>query len=116
MKILLVEDDKNLRGMLKIMIESFGHQCVDCHDGSAALIIFQKEQGIAVLVTDHYVPGMTGLELIAEIRKINPNFPVIMISAYLTKYEVPKDVISLSKPFERDALEAALKKIEEAQK
>jgi len=116
MKILLVEDDKNLRGMIKIMIESFDHQCIDCHDGKAALSIFQEVRGIAVLVTDHYVPGMTGLELIAEIRKIKPNFPVIMISAYLTKEDVPKDVISFSKPFERDALEAALKKIEEAQK
>ena len=116
MKILLVEDDKTLRGMLKIMIESFGYQCIDCHDGAAALIIFQKEKGITVLVTDHYVPGMTGLELIAEIRKIKPGFPAIMISAYLTREQVPADVILFIKPFEKDKLEAALKKIEEAQK
>ena len=79
--ILIVEDHKHMARMLSYMIMANGHQAEVVSNGQEAL---QKLNDTAVdlLITDMYMPKMTGLSLVQQVRKTNANkkLPVIMLT------------------------------------
>lgn len=81
MKVLIVEDDPASRSYLKRTLESQDHQTRVAKDGLAGLQIF-KEWRPDLVFSDIKMPKMDGLELLEEIRKLNTDTIVVMITAY----------------------------------
>jgi DNA-binding NtrC family response regulator len=82
-RILVVDDDENLRWVLKTQLEEFGYTVSEAPDGEQALAIIAKEPP-ALVLTDLKMPGLSGLELLAKIRSDYPEVPAVIITAFGT--------------------------------
>lgn len=80
MKILVAEDDGHTRSGLRAIFEAEGYQVVTSPDGRDALETFARESPDCVCL-DIMMPGMSGYDVCREIRRRDPNVPVILISA-----------------------------------
>ncbi len=84
LKVLLVEDEKRLAGLLKEAIGDYFAAFWLAHDGIEGLKAF-REHRPDILITDITMPGMTGLELAQRVRAEWPEIPVVILSAYSDK-------------------------------
>ena len=82
-KILVAEDERNLRGGIAEAFADAGHEVVEAATGDNALLAVQ-EQVFDLVITDYKMPGLDGLELLRRIRMINDATAVIMMTAYGT--------------------------------
>lgn len=82
-KILVAEDEKNIRLLIKKTLEAEGYEVVDCSDGKMALYNFER-QHFDLIVTDIMMPFMDGNQLVKEIRKITTDIPILMLTALET--------------------------------
>lgn len=82
-RILVVDDDENLRWVLKTQLEDMGYTASTAEDGSHALLEIEKEPP-ALVLTDLKMPGLSGMELLAKIRSEYPDMPVILMTAFGT--------------------------------
>lgn len=80
-KILITDDDRNLRRILREILEVKGFSTMEAADGREALDIFTKTRPDAVIL-DLKMPGMNGMETLQEFKKLDPEVPVIIITAY----------------------------------
>lgn len=80
-KILVVDDDKVIRLVLCEALRNNGFLPVDVSSGRQALRFFEEEKPSAVIL-DLKMPDMDGIEVLQELKRINPDVPVIMITAY----------------------------------
>jgi CheY-like chemotaxis protein len=82
------------------MIEDLGHRVFEASSGRQALATLRREPTIGLVITDHAMPQMTGLELIGAIKAEWPNLPVILATGYA---ELPPEtdplLPRLAKPF-----------------
>ncbi len=79
--ILVVDDDPNsLFGICQILKDE-GYQVVPAGSGKDALEKL-KSNGINMVITDERMPDLTGMELLTEVKKMDPRIPVILITAY----------------------------------
>ncbi len=83
-KILIVDDDDDFRGLLSDVFTQAGYEVTAVNNPNTAITTFSGEKFDAV-VTDHNMPEMTGEDLIKNIRDIEPNIPVILVSGYLNQ-------------------------------
>ncbi|MBN2106353.1 MAG: sigma-54-dependent Fis family transcriptional regulator [Deltaproteobacteria bacterium] len=80
-KILIVDDEKKMRHILQIILEQKGYRTEQASNGSEALELIKKYH-YAMVITDLKMPVMDGQELIREIKKIDPDYPVVVLTAY----------------------------------
>lgn len=82
-KVLLVEDDENVRITLKAMLEEMGiTRIYEKENGADALEFLDENPGEASLILcDWNMPYKTGLELLNEVRTVYPHLPFIMLTA-----------------------------------
>ena len=82
-QILVVDDKEMMRDSVAATLTRMGHTVVSAADGAAAL---QKlaERGVDAIITDLQMPEMGGMDLLAEIRRIDESVPVIIMTAYGT--------------------------------
>lgn len=79
-KILIAEDDFAVRGLLKELFVLYGYQ-VDCaKDGIDALSLINNGS-YDILIVDHMIRGLDGIELIKRVRQFNPFLPIVGMSA-----------------------------------
>ena len=78
-RILLVDDDDQIRAMLKLTLERAGHSVVEAENGVQAVEIF-KAVPVDLVITDIVMPEKEGIETIMDMRKINPQSRIIAIS------------------------------------
>ena len=81
-KILVVDDESRMRKLVKDFLTKKNFQVLEAGDGEEAMDIFYKEKDIALLILDVMMPGMDGLELIKNAKKICPELEIIIISGY----------------------------------
>ena len=79
-RILVVDDDKNTRLLLKAVLENEKYIVVCAKDGVEALKALESEH-IDLVVLDIMMPYMDGYELTRELREYNPTLPILMVSA-----------------------------------
>lgn len=79
--VLLIEDEKKIRELLSRILEIEGYQIYSSEDGTKGLKLL-KENEIKVVITDVKLPDQSGIDLISEIKKINPITEVIVLTAY----------------------------------
>ena len=80
-QILLVEDDTDLREAISVTLRLGGveHRAFECAEDALPAIDPETEQ---MLVTDFRLPGMNGLQLLAQARERHPQLPVVVMTAY----------------------------------
>ena len=78
-RLLVVDDEAPVRRMLLDVFRSFGHDVVVAASGDEALRLF-AEGDYDVVVTDLLMPGMSGWEVIARLRRAAPRVPVILLT------------------------------------
>jgi signal transduction histidine kinase/ActR/RegA family two-component response regulator len=109
-RVLLIDDDDDLRALLAAALENGGCEVYEAANGAAAReIVARMVQPPHVLVCDHRMPDIDGATLLRMLRQRLPHVPAILISAYLDTDGSPpgqEDPFSerLPKPFAPDAL------------
>ena len=114
-RILIVDDDHAMRLALSESLESCGYDIGSAENGNEALSLFNKRK-FDLVVTDMKMPGMTGIEVLQGVKKLSPDIPVILITAYgtvNTAVEAMKEGAAefIMKPFSLDELEAVVKNV-----
>jgi len=103
--ILFVDDDPLIAMSTVEMLEDLGHRVIGANSGQRALDILKSDQPLDLMVTDHMMPGMTGLELAAASREVRPSLPVLLATGYA---ELPEgtqlDLPRLAKPYHQEQL------------
>ena len=113
--ILVVDDEPDMRLALAHALNVNGYSVETASDGNEAVSRFQHER-FQMVITDMKMPEMSGLEVLRRVRRISPDIPVIMITAYGTidnAVDAMKEGASdyILKPFSSDILESAVKKV-----
>jgi len=116
-KILLVDDEADIREVLNLSLSDLGYQVFEAENGHMALAIF-KEVLPPIVLTDIKMPHMDGIELLQKVKLENPETEVIMITGHgdmdlavkSLKYEATEFI---TKPINVDALEIALRRARE---
>ncbi len=80
-RVLIVDDEQDIRELLSDFLESDGYQCLIASDATEALERFKSEGPIDLVMSDIRMPGKTGIELLGDIKKIDEDAMVVMISA-----------------------------------
>lgn len=81
--VLYCEDEEYLRDITAGILESFTKKQFICKDGAEGLKVFKENQHlIDLIITDINMPNMNGLEMAKEIKKINPNMPIVVATAF----------------------------------
>jgi DNA-binding NtrC family response regulator len=82
-RILIVDDQEMMRDSLAATLAREGHEIVAAGDGPAAISRLEGSR-FDLLITDLKMPRMTGIELLTEARKLRPEMPVVMMTAFAT--------------------------------
>lgn len=103
LKILVVDDDENIREVLSDLLLLEGHEILLAEDGEQALLIFEEILPDLV-ITDLGMPGISGWEVARRIKSIDPSKKVIVISGWgatLQKDQLEENYVDqvLAKPF-----------------
>jgi len=80
-KILIVDDEDGIRDIMKEILEDEGHIVSGAQDGQEALTLFQNDRWDLVFL-DVWLPGIGGLEVLENLKRLNNEVPVIMISGH----------------------------------
>lgn len=109
-EILLVEDDPSVLELTRRVLVEQGYRVRASSDPREAVAAMQRGP-IDLLVTDHDMPGTSGVQLVERLREIAPRTPAIVMSGYVAEAGAgrPEDVAWLPKPFGATALLAAVR-------
>ncbi len=113
-RILLVDDDRNFLRVLGYQVQQFGYDTCCVSSGVQALDRIQ-ESPMDLVVSDLRMPGMDGLQLLERIRRLDPDLPVIVLTAH-GSIELAVDAVKsgaadfLTKPFEREEIRHSIRK------
>jgi CheY-like chemotaxis protein len=80
-RILIIEDDEEMRSLLKDLLEDEGYQTESADNGSEAFGKLAREY-FDLIITDIRMPGLTGLDILPGIRRLQPGIPIIVITAF----------------------------------
>ncbi|MBP0443462.1 PAS domain-containing protein [Roseomonas sp. SSH11] len=109
LRVLVVDDDPLVLASSVALLVDLGHSTREADSAGAALALLQQGRWADLVLTDHAMPGMTGMELAARIATLCPGLPVILASGYADlPAGMAPDLPRLDKPFGREALAAAL--------
>jgi signal transduction histidine kinase len=81
--LLVVDDEDEVRSLVRFALQSFGYQVLDAASGAEALMLSRAHQtAIHLLVTDVVMPDMSGRELADRLTALRPNLKVLYVSGY----------------------------------
>jgi len=116
-KIILLADDEVMLGdLLAELLETNGYSVIKVTSGKEVLRILTEEIKVDLAIVDYNMPEMSGLETIAEIRKLNLNIPIILSSgstwvendSELLKYHINSQI---QKPYEFETMLSTIQKL-----
>ncbi|NPU83637.1 MAG: sigma-54-dependent Fis family transcriptional regulator [Syntrophaceae bacterium] len=113
-RILIVDDELNMRLVLQAMLRKEGLDVLLAADGLEALKVLKREE-VSAVITDLKMPKLDGMALLDAIRQDQPALPVIMITAYGT-IATAVDALKkgafdyITKPFEQDEIKNVIRK------
>ena len=111
-RILIIEDDLDIRDILKHQLEQGGHQVIEAKDGQEGIDLMKKGSNllqIGLIITDIRMPKVNGVEAIDYIKTNAPSIPIMVVTGYpdarLAVDLLQKGVKDfLVKPVEKDTL------------
>ena len=113
-RILIVDDELNMRLVLKAMLSKEGYDVLLAEDGLVALEILKTNQ-VDAIVTDLKMPRLDGMALLSRVNKEYPSVPIVIITAYGT-VNTAVDALKkgafdyITKPFDQDDLRNVIRK------
>jgi DNA-binding response OmpR family regulator len=118
-RILLAEDDSDLRELLAVVLARDGHEVVAVPDGRQMVQAIgrgAREGGVDLLVTDDRMPGWTGMQILAGVRTLPDPPPVILITAFADEPLRARAVMLgvaavLDKPFDIEDFRAVVRNL-----
>ena len=114
--VLVADDSSTMRKIIIRSLQAVGvPDAVEAKDGAEAVERF-KEGGIDLVLTDWNMPNKSGLEVVQDIRAVNKEVPIVMITTEAEKRRVVEAIQAgvsdyLVKPFDADALREKLTKL-----
>ncbi len=111
-KILVADDEQNLRRVLVALLRREGHEVVQAASGLEAI---ERLADVDVVITDLRMPGADGMEVLRTASKNHPHVPVIMITAYGSVGQAVEAIKAgafdyIEKPFEQDSIRLIIDK------
>jgi two-component system, NtrC family, response regulator len=112
--ILIVDDEKNYLVVLEALLSPEGYEIITTDNARSALRLIE-ESDLDLVLTDMKMPGVSGMELLEQCKKINPEVPVIIMTAYGT-IEMAVEAMKkhaydyITKPFQNEELKVTIKK------
>jgi CheY-like chemotaxis protein len=112
LKVLIADDDRLIRAMLRDLLGAMGHAVVEAENGEQAVALCAREAP-DVLVLDFLMPRLSGLDALREIRRSGGRAPAVLLTAISDRSLRGVDgadavEVTLEKPFNRRSLERAL--------
>jgi len=80
-RILVVDDEEQMRDLLAKVLERKGYQVSVCGDGAEALAFLEREP-VDLVITDVRMPGLNGMEALRAIKELNPEIVVLIMTAF----------------------------------
>jgi CheY-like chemotaxis protein len=111
---LLVDDEDLVRMSTAHMLMDLGYEVVEASSAEEALKAVGDGVRPDILVTDHLMPGMNGVELARSLRSRQPKLPVLIISGYAEAEGIAPEIPRLTKPFRSSELAGSLSAISKA--
>ena len=116
-RVLVVDDEKNITLVIQAMLEKAGFEPIVFNDSSEAIEALETPENgdIETIVTDLYMPGPGGMEILKHCQKFHPELPVVIITAYGT-VEAAVSALKqgafdfITKPFDQTELLTVVKK------
>jgi CheY-like chemotaxis protein len=109
--VLVVEDEPQVRELIRLVLVRAGHEVVAVAGPRAALVALNRQPAIPLILVDVVMPEMDGYDLAAEARKISPGVRVVFMSAFAhDALRHPKADGFLAKPFTIEALTGIVEK------
>jgi PAS domain S-box-containing protein len=110
LRVLLVEDDAEVRKVAQSFLAALGCTTVPCADAEEALEVLATDTGFGLLLTDIALgPGLRGTDLADAVQALHPGLPVLLMSGFSSELlDAPPGRELLRKPYTRDELERAM--------
>lgn len=107
-RIIVVDDDAEVRAALVAQLQSLGHEVLEASNGEHALEVLQGPE-VDVMLLDFAMPGMTGAQVAVHARKRNPELNIVFMSGYSDTAAIADAVgagaVLLRKPFDFQTLD-----------
>lgn len=118
--VLVVDDERNIRNNLGMVLEAEGYEVDKCANGDDA-ILHVKQGRYDIAFVDIQMPKMDGLELLRYLRELRPKMPVVILTAYGTVNRAVEAmklgaVDFLEKPFDPTVIQLLCKEVQEREK
>ncbi len=114
-RILVVDDEPMVRALIARALTDAGYEVVAVANGRAALDAARgAEVGFDLIVTNSYMPGLTGAQLVNRVRQDFPDLPILHVDDIGRRGRVedlPSDVPTIYKPFSIASLRDAVRKL-----
>lgn len=113
--ILIIDDEQSQREILKGFLEKKNYRVITASSGNEGLELIGKEQ-VDIVLSDYKMPDRNGIEVLEEVKRVNPEISFVLMTAYGTIENAVKAMRLgaydyLSKPIDLDELELLLEKI-----
>ena len=110
--IVLVDDDALIATSTAALLEDLGHRVFEFPDGQEALAAIRGGLRPDLVITDHAMPGMTGVELAIALREHDPDLPILLATGYAElqgaqRIELPR----IAKPYTQRQLSAEIERL-----
>ena len=103
--LLFVDDDFLISLSTASLLEDLGHTVIKARSGPDALDILRDGRPVDMMITDYAMPGMTGLQLAEEARRLRPGLPILLATGYADlPAENTLDLPRLNKPYQQRQL------------
>jgi len=116
--LLVVEDEVELRDVMVRVLEGYGYRAFAAKDGETALRMCEelKDEKVDLLITDVMMPGISGRDLAAKLKKLFPGMGVLYVSGYTDRKIVTSDIVGkgmtfLPKPFTPGLLQFRIREV-----
>ncbi|NEU11170.1 response regulator [Methylobacterium sp. BTF04] len=109
-RILVVDDDAEVRHVTASFLASFGYSQSEAADGATAVGLLEGG-GFDLVVADLAMPGMSGVELAEIVRRRWPDLPVLIVTGHAEAIPIPADLPVLRKPFQSADLAAQVSRL-----
>ena len=92
-RILVIEDDPDVRSMIKIILSDHGYTTLEAASGDDAVAVFNEHRdGVCLVILDVVMPGKNGREVLDEIARTDPKVKAIFMSGYTGDIVLDKGV------------------------
>jgi PAS domain S-box-containing protein len=111
-RILVVDDDPLISAGTAAMLEDLGHTALEAPSAARALELLRSGTAVDLVVTDHAMPLMTGLELARVIRQTWPGMPILLATGYADLPDAEANELPrLAKPYRQEELAAQVQRL-----